>query len=1301
MKTTFILTLFGILNLLHFNVKALSGEIIKITPSSGNLIYGHMSYDQSDSSIVFAGIDDNQQLIFSKFLNSAATIDLNFQNTSSFNATRIHIKKSLYGNYYFGALGDVNNHYFFKLDSNFNFLFCKGYFLSGINNPNTTIVDELPNGDFIGLNESSIIRFTSTGIIKWVKQFPNFGFNHFKGVKMLSNSKFIIYGDFYKGVSVSSNQDVFICCLDTSAQILWSKSIGSLTNEVSTCAAISNEGNLIIGGFYSDNLIYAPSKSFVAVFDTLGNLLHNNFLEANLPSSVDFITPILGNKYSVWQHLNGSLWVNTILDSDLKHISSIKSNLASIFSSQPLSDSSAVTSAIDANGNHVMILSKDRLPTCIDEGAIYFQEKYVSWNQVFLADLSLSNVNANLSLTYSGSQQTGIINQVCNNLCGVQANFSTNNNSLCVNSTVVFNNQSQQATNYSWFVNGIFVSGTFNLSHTFNTAGQQSIKLVASNGICSDTLELIYQIDAPPNASYTFQKAGRLLNCAPASLSNNNYLWDFGDGSTLNSFDSVSHVFGSLGTFNVCLNAQNNCGTNDYCELINLNENWSNSFQTAIELPGPSNYQYDIVQLANGDYMVAGQSEYSSSSPVANVVKLDKFGFIKKAFSFNAVSNSGTDEQYIDKIFLKENGEVYFTGFNKYFLSGGKTFYGSMDSLFNFNSRFVILNSINDLGSSITALPGNNYALVYTSNNETVLAKLDGLHNILWRKSYLATDKAKGVMAYDDGTIVVLCTNNTGAGLELFKTDSLGNLLWAYNYEGPESLFDIYNFEKTKSGNLLISGSNGSSPFILCVDSSGAVLWSKKYNLFSTNVPRIRNVVESLDGNIYFSFDQSFAPNGNDGYLCKADSAGNFLSAWKEYGYIRGMAPTMDSSIVAIAAISAGINSVIKFDRDITTPCSFAPDSGSSQDILINRSVFPFTLTNPIAPAGATGLPSQYYPFQPLNAITCSSINNSLSADFNYISTCAGIPMTFNSIINGNYSQVSWVFNGAVVDTSSATAPSALFNTAGTYEVILTVVDSFGNQVVHSENVLVSAFPTINLNNVSVCQGSSVQLIAYNGGNPNVVWYPAAGLSTTAGLSTMASPTQTTTYYATYTSAPGCSATDSSIVTVNPLPVLSATIPDTICMNEFVNFYASGANNYTWYAGNQLIAGGDTVGPLTFGNSYFIKLIGSNNFGCYDTLVQFMYQDTCMIVVGEPTIELSKNKVAFFPNPAHDVINIAALEEIEQVSLYDLTGRIIIAQKLNSPQVNVKFNIEGIAGGLYIMHVKTGQQLIRKEVVIF
>ena len=153
MKTTYVLTLFGILNLLHFNVKALSGEIIKITPSSGNLIYGHMSYDQSDSSIVFAGIDDNQQLIFSKFLNSAATIDLNFQNTSSFNATRIHIKKSLYGNYYFGALGDVNNHYFFKLDSNFNFLFCKGYFLSGINNPNTTIVDELPNGDFIGLNE--------------------------------------------------------------------------------------------------------------------------------------------------------------------------------------------------------------------------------------------------------------------------------------------------------------------------------------------------------------------------------------------------------------------------------------------------------------------------------------------------------------------------------------------------------------------------------------------------------------------------------------------------------------------------------------------------------------------------------------------------------------------------------------------------------------------------------------------------------------------------------------------------------------------------------------------------------------------------------------------------------------------------------------------------------------------------------------------------------------------------------------------------------------------------------------------
>ena len=1303
MKIKFKLTLFCLLTLIQFTAKAASGEIIKITPANANLVYGHLNYDQTDSSLIFAGIDDNQHLIFSKFLNSASTTNLNLQSTTSFNATRINIKKSLNGNYYYGSFGDINNHYFFRLDSAFNFVFCKGFTLSGISNDKTTTVEELSNGDFIGLNEGAVIRLRADGSIKWVKALPYFGFQSLRGLKVLNGSKFLILGDIYRGVSVSYKQDVFICCMDTSAQILWSKSIGSDAVEMANCAAYSNDGKIFIGGNYYDNYNSNNlSGSFISSFDTLGNLLHHHFLKANLSCSMKFLACTSNHQISAIQYLSNAQWVYTLFDSNLNQISSHQLNLASVIGLTAFSDSSLAIDGIDANTNLVNILSKGELPACIIGDPIYFQEKDVTWQSVTLGGPATTAVSANLSLVYNNSSQTASINYSCMNTCNVQANFESGSNTYCVGSSLLFSNLSQNASSYSWYVNGILVSTASDLSHTFNNAGQQIIKLIASNGTCSDTLKLAFFIDNPAAANYTYDHNGKLLNCFPDNLNYSNYHWDFGNGVALNTLDSANYVYPELGTFNVCLTVNSQCNSSTFCHLIDMQVYSSGSFQTNLStIPGMFNYQMDIVQLANGDYMVAGQTEYSSSSPVGGVVKLNKNGIIKNAFHLNGVSGTATDDQYIEKINMNENGQIYFTGFHKYSLTGAKTFYGSMDSVYNFSSRFVNLTQLTDVGSALTPLPDHHFALTYTSNNETILARLDPQMNILWRKSYTGTDRTKAVKAFDDGSIIVLCANNNNAGIELIKTDTDGNLVWAYNYAGPATSNDLYGFEKTKQGNLLISGNNGTSPFIMCVDSSGQVLWSKSYTIPSTFNCRIRTIEEGLDGSIYFSYDQGFAPWTSNGFLCKADSLGNLIKVKKESGYIKGMAATMDSAIVIVAQLASGVNTVIKFDKNFNTPCAYVDDSGTAQNILFTRTVFSSTIVNPTYTGTAIGLPSTYYQYAAGNAISCSSSLDALSVDFSYVSTCAGVPVSFNAIIGGNYSQINWTFAGAQTSTSSNLNPDAVWLQAGTYEVNLTVSDSSGNQITHTENIVVNSFPTFILNDYNVCVGAAVQLIAYTGGNQNVTWFPSTGLSSTSGNTTMANPAQTTTYYATLTTAPGCSVTDSSLVTVNPNPQINATIPDTICMNELVSFYASGADNYSWYSGNVLIANGDTAGPFTFGNSYFIKVIGTNNFGCHDTLIQYMYQDTCYILVGVETLAPRTDEVTIFPNPAHGFVNLSSVDEMDQISIYDITGRRIITHNLSQAQSNAKLDITGLSSGLYFIQMNKGAQLLKtKEIVI-
>jgi alpha-glucosidase len=81
-------------------------------------------------------------------------------------------------------------------------------------------------------------------------------------------------------------------------------------------------------------------------------------------------------------------------------------------------------------------------------------------------------------------------------------------------------------------------------------------------------------------------------------------------------------------------------------------------------------------------------------------------------------------------------------------------------------------------------------------------------------------------------------------------------------------------------------------------------------------------------------------------------------------------------------------------------------------------------------------------------------------------------------------------------------------------------------------------------------------------------------------------------------------------------------------------------------------------------------------------------------------IEVYKEfEVSIFPNPTKDLLNIHFDKNKGEVSfkLYDLNGRLLIAQKLSSNQSVV--SLEKVPQGLYIYEVSSGEKVRRGKVV--
>lgn len=167
----------------------------------------------------------------------------------------------------------------------------------------------------------------------------------------------------------------------------------------------------------------------------------------------------------------------------------------------------------------------------------------------------------------SGTSDTLFMINIIDVLDNPISGFTYNQTGNCVNNnSVEFINTSFNATQYLWDFGDGASSSDISPNHQYSAAGFYTVTLLASNSSCSDVFQMTSSIliDPLPTVDFTVdsnQACGTNYSYQFTDITLNNVVssWQFGDG-TIGTASSVSHMYSSLGLFDVTLLSTNSSG---------------------------------------------------------------------------------------------------------------------------------------------------------------------------------------------------------------------------------------------------------------------------------------------------------------------------------------------------------------------------------------------------------------------------------------------------------------------------------------------------------------------------------------------------------------------------------------------------------------------------------------------------------------------------------------------------------------------------------------------------------------------
>lgn len=359
----------------------------------------------------------------------------------------------------------------------------------------------------------------------------------------------------------------------------------------------------------------------------------------------------------------------------------------------------------------------------------------------------------------------------------------------------------------------------------------------------------------------------------------------------------------------------------------------------------------------------------------------------------------------------------------------------------------------------------------------------------------------------------------------------------------------------------------------------------------TSNVTVVASPTISVNsGSICAGSSFTMIPSGASSYTYQGGSAVKTPTATTSYTVVGTNAAGCVSSTFATSNVTVNALPIITVNSgSICSGSSFTMvPSGANTYTFEGGSAIKTPTANAsytVAGTSAAGCVSSTYATSNVTVIASPTIT------VNSGSICAGGSFT---IVPTGASTYTFQGGNAVVSPT----------TTGSYTVAGTDASGCASNPAAVSTITVNPLPIISVAGGAICTGNTFTL------SPT-----GASTYTYSSGSPIVSPSSTTSYTVSGTSAAGCESNTSAVATITVSGTLTITITgnNTVCSGQAINLTAGGATTYTWNTG----ATTTTIAPTPTANSTY-SVIGASG-SCSNTAV------TSITVNSLPTVSASTN----------------------------------------------------------------------------
>lgn len=685
----------------------------------------------------------------------------------------------------------------------------------------------------------------------------------------------------------------------------------------------------------------------------------------------------------------------------------------------------------------------------------------------------------------------------------------------------------------------------------------------------------------------------------------------------------------------------------------------------------------DIAVDASGNVFVTGSGQVAANNTNFRTVKYNSAGAQQWVANFSSTGNN-IDQGRV--ILVDGAGDVYVAGnaFNtgenlnyrviKYNTAGAQ--------VWTMQHNQSAVNSYDYPTAMVLAPSGTIYVTGYTYNGAgsdddilTISVSSGGVlqNNVVFNGTASNTDIANAIKLDASGNVYVVGrVKNTGTAEDFFaiKYNASLSQQWNVSLNGSGANYDeATDLAFDNFGNLYVTGysylTSSNNDFFTAKfnPTSGAVVWTTRFNGTANNSDQGRKIDVDATGNVYISGDSRGSGTASD------------YSTIKYCQHITDAGPDQQICVGETAQLSA------------TGGSAWLWNNGSSLSST--------TIPNPIASPGSTTT----YIVSSTDANNCTDLDTVVVV-VNPLPGPVIIPNGPTSFCIGDSVQLTASGFSSYTWSTGSTSPSIMVNSSGTFTVTVTDVMNCQN----STNMSVTVFSLPNVDagsNVTYCVGDSAQLNA--SGAQNYVWSTSPTLSSATISNPYSIASTNTWYYVTGTDVNGCVNSDSVMATVNTIPAT----PSNIFVTSNYTLVTNCSGNIQWYWDGTAVsgsAGTQQIYTLTGNGTYWNTCTDAN--GCTS-----LNSDT--VVVNSWTIEESDLVFTYslIPNPATSIVDILfdfSPQHSIEITITDLSGRIIYSEILPEGYSlsRKSISLSDFSSGIYLVQLQIANQTHTQKLVI-